>query len=324
MDNTVHFIASKFREWRASHRLRGQLIAEQLVSQSIKSVYGNNIGNIQKNDIIVFLKNSTVDQIEFAKEKQAITVYDICDNKFEENPDIEECAKHADYITCNSNVMKEEIYSRLQKDSVVIPDPFERYILPIHFAPHKSVRLLWFGSGSSLGYVNWHEVWKKLETRIVDYELTILTAEAEKFKQKTISRIRKAEKKLGNINLDKIKFEEWSWQDQQKHLISTDIIFIPFDIEHHRTKTKSSTRVIDSLISGKFVITSEIESYKEFSNFIWTKDYIKGITWALENPHQVSQMISQGQKYVLENYSVEKITDRWLKFFISIKNDKNF
>lgn len=323
MDNTVHFIAGKFREWRASHRLRGKLIAEQLISKGIKSVYGNNVDNVQKNDIVVFLKNSSVSQIQFVKEKQAITIYDICDNKFEENPDIEECAKHADYITCNSNVMKEEIFNRLQKDSEVISDPFERYILSPHFVPHKSVRLLWFGSGSSLGYVNWHEVWKKLETRIVDYELTILTSEAEKFKQKTIGRIKKSEKKLGNINLDKIKFEEWSWQDQQKHLISSDIIFIPFDIDHHRTKTKSSTRVIDSLISGKFVITSEIDSYKEFSNFIWTRDYIKGITWALENPAQVLPMISQGQKYVLENYSVEKITEQWLNFFIQITNDKN-
>lgn len=321
MTKTIYFFASKLREWRASHRLRGQLISEQLNLQGIKSVHGNNLDGLNENDIIVFLKTSTVEQIENAKEKHAVTVYDICDNKFEENPDLEECALHADFITCNSKMMQEEIFYRIKKPSVVIPDPTERYKLPVHFAPRPNVRLLWFGSGSSLGYVNWPEVWQKLENKIGNYELTIVTSEADKFKQKTLFRLDKNEKRLLQANLDKIKFEEWSWANQQKHLISTDIIFIPFDTQHHRTKTKSPTRVIDSLISGKFVITSEIASYREFKDFIWIKDYIKGISWALENPNEVNRMIDSGQKYVIENYSVAKITDKWLDFFNYIKHD---
>jgi glycosyltransferase involved in cell wall biosynthesis len=124
--------------------------------------------------------------------------------------------------------------------------------------------------------------------------------------------------------MDKINFVEWNWETQGHYLKDTDIVLIPVE-ENYRTITKSSTRLIDSLISGKFVITSRLQSYDEFKDFIWTKNYAKGIAWALDkhNRKHILEMISNGQKYVVENYSVEKITDKWCNFFKSIKHDFN-
>jgi hypothetical protein len=75
-----------------------------------------------------------------------------------------------------------------------------------------------------------------------------------------------------------------------------------------RTDTKSANRVIDSLISGKFVITTPLASYEEFAPYTWQGDYIEGIKWACDNPDQVINMIAAGQQYTEQNYSARVLS----------------
>lgn len=311
---TINFIAGKFSEGRASHRLRGKYISENLKSKNIDSYWGSRNDKIKNGDITIFLKNSSVEQIKYAKTVGSITVFDVCDNKFDEDENLIFCCQEADYITCNSHVMSKQIFLRFNKDAYVIPDPFERPTLPVNFNPGSVIKLLWFGSGSSLGYVNWPAVWSQLQSRIKNYQLDIISSKASRFKEKTIRRIEKNEENYGGIDISKINFHEWTWELQGELLEQADIIILPIDTQHYRTITKSANRVVDSLASGKFVITNRLDSYKEFSDYIWTKDLVKGINWAVTNKDSVNKMVKEGQEYVNTFYSINAISNSWFNF----------
>lgn len=311
---TINFIARKFSEGRASHRLRGKYISENFKSRGIDSYWGSRTDQIKKDDITIFLKNSTVDQLKYAKSVGSKTVFDVCDNKFDEDENLIPCCQEADYITCNSHIMSMQISQRFNKNAYVIPDPFERPLLPVNFNPGPIIKLLWFGSGSSLGYVNWVDVWKELQSRIKHYQLDIISSKATRFKEKTITRINKDKENYGGIDISKINFHEWDYNLQGKLLQQTDIVILPIDTTHYRTITKSANRVVDSLASGKFVITNKLDSYKEFSDYIWTKDLSKGINWALSNQDSVNKMVKNGQDYVESHYSINTISNTWFEY----------
>lgn len=318
---TVNFVAGKFSEGRASHRLRGKHIAENLIKKGYDAYYGSKAGKIKQNDITVFLKNSSPELIQEAKKIGSMTVYDVCDNKFDEDDLLIPCCQEAEFITCNSNVMRQQIENRFKKNAIVIPDPFERPVLPANFSPERIVKLLWFGSGSSLGYVDWVTVWRDLETKLKNYKLDIISSKSIRFKEKTQRRIIKNESGYQGINLDKIQFHEWTWDLQGELLKQCDMVILPVDINHHRTITKSANRLVDSLASGKFILTSRLDSYREFSDYTWNKDLVKGINWAMANPDKVLFMIQEGQNHTIKNYSIDSITNRWLNFFRTIKYD---
>jgi glycosyltransferase involved in cell wall biosynthesis len=320
---TIHFIAGKFSERRASHRLRGKLISESLTAEGIESFYGSNLAQVNSGDIVVFLKTANVEHINIAKSKGAITIYDICDNKLDEDEVYLPCAIQADYVTCNSNIMAREIKEVANKRAIVIPDPYERPRRSVNFNPGNIVRLVWFGSQSSLGYVNWPAIWQRLEIRLGDYRLDIVSGKADRFQNKSEHRSRNLVDfpEYANINFNKIRFHEWSWDTQQQCIDEADIVFMPIDVDHERTITKSANRVIDSLISGKFVITNMLESYQEFGPYIWTKDWLKGINWSLIHRAQVNEMILAGQQYVELNYSVDKIMFKWIDLFKTLNYD---
>lgn len=322
---SIIFYARKFSERRASHRLRGKYISESLQSDNISSHYGNNLLSIKHGDVVIFLKTSTVDEIEYAKSVGAITVYDICDNKLDEDENYTPCAIAAEFVTCNSPVMAREIKEVCNKDAVVIPDPYERPRQLPTFDPGNIVKLVWFGSQSSLGYVDWPAIWDRLERRVKHYRLDIVCGKADRFLKKSKDRSDNTTDfpEYTHINFDKIHFHEWDWDVQQHFIDQADIVFIPINLSlHDRVITKSANRVLDGLISGKFVITNLIPSYEEFAPYIWTKDnWLKGLNWALENRSQVRNMILEGQQYVELNYSIDKIMFKWIDFFKSLNYD---
>ena len=102
---------------------------------------------------------------------------------------------------------------------------------------------------------------------------------------------------------------------QGQLLADTDIVLMPVDTDHYRTETKSANRLIDGVMSGKFVITSPLDSYREFDPYTWQTDFITGIQWARENPSAVLERIKLGQDYTRKNYSPEVIAQRWLEVF---------
>ena len=259
---------------------------------------------------MVFLKRSQPHSIQRAKDLGAKTIYDLCDNKFEEKEEYEPCCQLADLVSVNSINMGISTKHHTGKDSIVMPDPFERPKLPPKFAPGSTVKLLWFGSQSSFKFFPFVEIWQRLEQEIGNYKYTMISAKTDRVLNKMMTRQSKGQ--VTGINFDKIDMREWSWDLQGELLRDWDIVLMPVQTENPRTDTKSANRLIDSIISGKFVITTPLHSYQEFAPYTWQGDYIEGIKWALANPNEVLKMITAGQQYVEENYSSHVLSKKFI------------
>ena len=80
----IRFTSSKYRTKRASHRLRGEVTCRALVDQGYDAKILTDWNEVDANTIVIFLKLSQPDSIQRAKDLGAKTIYDLCDNKFEE------------------------------------------------------------------------------------------------------------------------------------------------------------------------------------------------------------------------------------------------
>lgn len=318
----IRFWSPKLKTKRASHRLRGELMASALraLGHDAEAQRGT-LDDCDNRTAMIFLKGSTAEHITQAKQAGAVTFYDLCDNKFDEEPEYPACCMAADYITVNTPQMGESVLRNTARTSTVIPDPYERPRLEARFAPQKDVKLLWFGGGSSLKFFPMIEVWQRLEREIKNYHFTMITGKAERVRNKQFQRFQSGVYR--DLNFNRLSFYEWDWDLQGQLLADTDIVLMPVNIEHHRTETKSANRLIDSVISGRFVITSPLDSYQEFDAYTWQQDYIQGIHWALDNPEKVIERIQQGQAYTETNYSAQHIAQTWLNNFQSVTGESD-
>jgi hypothetical protein len=196
------------------------------------------------------------------------------------------------------------------KDSIIMPDPYERPKLTPKFDPSKELKLLWFGSQSSFKFFPIVECWQRLEKEIVNYKFTMVSAKTDRVLSKMTQRQNKGQ--ISGINFSKLDMQEWTWEHQGKLLTECDIVLMPVMTDNPRTDTKSANRLIDSLISGKFVITTALASYEEFAPYTWQDDYIEGIKWALKNPAEVKERIRLGQEYTEQNYSARVLSKKFI------------
>jgi glycosyltransferase involved in cell wall biosynthesis len=306
----IRFTSSKYRTKRASHRLRGEVTCRALVDQGYDAKILTDWNEVDANTIVIFLKLSQPDSIQRAKDLGAKTIYDLCDNKFEEKEEYEPCCQLADLISVNSVNMKISVKHHTGRDSIVMPDPYERPKLTPKFDPSKELKLLWFGSQSSFKFFPIVECWQRLEKEIVNYKYTMVSSKTDRVLSKMTQRQNKGQ--ISGINFSKLDMQEWTWEHQGKLLTECDIVLMPVQTDNPRTDTKSANRLIDSLISGKFVITTALASYAEFAPYTWQDDYIEGIKWALKNPEEVKERIRLGQEYTEQNYSAKVLSKKFI------------
>ena len=296
---------------RASHRLRGDVTYQALLEQGYDAKILTDWSEVDSDTIVIFLKHSSVDSIQRAQDLGAHTVYDLCDNKFGEKKEYAPCCLTADLVSVNSVQMGVSVKNHTGRDSIVMPDPFERPKLPPKFSPGHDINLLWFGSQSSFKFLPMVEIWQRLEKEVRNYLYTMVSAKADRVFSKF--QLRQQKGSVSGINLDRVNMKEWTWELQGQLLEQCDIVLMPVQTDNPRTDTKSANRVIDSLISGRFVITTPLASYEEFAPYTWQGDYIEGIKWAIENPNQVVDRITKGQQYVEKNYSAKVLSNKFIK-----------
>ena len=311
----IRFTSSKFRTKRASHRLRGEVTCQALAAQGYDAKVLTDWDEIDSDTLVIFLKLSQVEQIQEAKRRGAKTIYDLCDNKFDEQPEYAPCCMAADLVTVNSVQMGMSVKEHTGRDSIVMPDPFERPKLAPAFAPGEDLKLLWFGSQSSFKFLPIVELWQRLENEIKNYQYTMVSSKTERLLSKMM--LRQSKGAVNNINFDRIDMQTWTWELQGQLLQDCDIVLMPVLTENPRTDTKSANRVIDSLMSGRFVITTPLASYEEFAPYTWQGDYIEGIKWACANPTKVVEMITAGQKYTEEHYSAQMLSKQFVDSIIT-------
>ena len=85
----IRFFSDAYKGKRASHRLRGEVTARALAEQGYDSKILTDWADVDNNTIVVFLKRSQPHSIQRAKDLGAKTIYDLCDNKFEEKEEYE-------------------------------------------------------------------------------------------------------------------------------------------------------------------------------------------------------------------------------------------
>ena len=310
----IRFTSSKYQTRRASHRLRGEVTCRALADQGYDAKILTDWNEVDSDTLVIFLKLSQPEQIQQAKDLGAKTVYDLCDNKFGEQAEYEPCCRQADVVSVNSIQMGISVKEHTGLDAVVMPDPYERPRLDPVFSPGEELKLLWFGSQSSFKFFPIVEVWQRLETEIGNYCYTMISSKTERLLSKMT--LRQDKGMLSGVNFSKLDLQPWTWELQGELLKNCDIVLMPIQTDNPRTDTKSANRVIDSLISGRFVITSPLASYEEFAPYTWQGDYIEGIKWARDNPVEVVERITLGQRYVEENYSAAMLSKKFMEAII--------
>jgi hypothetical protein len=307
----IRFFSEAYKAKRASHRLRGEVTARALAEQGYDSKLLTDWSEVDSNTIVIFLKRSFPHNIQQAKDLGAITVYDLCDNKFDEEESYKPNCLLADFVSVNSVQMGVSVKANTGRDSIVTPDPIERPRREPKFEPNKEIKLLWFGSQSSFKFFPVVEVWQRLEKEIGNYKYTMVSQKTERLLSKMSQR--QAKGMISGINFSKLQMETWDWDLQSKLLDECDNVLMPVQTDNPRTDTKSANRVIDSLISGRFVITTPLASYVEFSPYTWQDDYIAGIKWAVTHREEVLERIRKGQQYAEENYSAKVLSKKFIE-----------
>lgn len=313
----IRFFSPSLKEKRASHRLRGIVTSNALSEAGYDSKILDDWEEIDSNTIVIFLKFSQPEDILKAKSLGAFTAYDLCDNKFDEKEEYKPCCLAADMVTVNSEQMGISVNKNTGRNYIVMPDPYERPKLQARFNPGETIKLLWFGSQASLKFLPMVEIWQRLEQEIKNYRFTMILQKPERLQNKMKERARR--NAITGVDFNKIDMLEWSWELQGRLLEETDIVLMPVQTDNPRTDTKSANRLIDSLISGRFVITTPLASYLEFSPYSWQEDYIAGIKWALEHPGKTLNKIIQGQEYTERNFSAKKLAIELIEKLITIK-----
>jgi hypothetical protein len=307
----IRFFSDAYKPKRASHRLRGEVTCQALLDQGYDAKILTDWEDVDANTVVIFLKRSQPSSIQRAKDLGAKTIYDLCDNKFEEKEEYEPCCRLADLVSVNSVQMGISTKHHTGRDSIVMPDPFERPKLTPRFNPTSELKLLWFGSQSSFKFLPVVEIWQRLEKEIGNYKYTMVSAKTDRLLSKMS--LRQSKGQISGINFSKLDMQEWTWEHQGKLLTECDIVLMPVQTDNPRTDTKSANRLIDSLISGKFVITTALASYEEFAPYTWQSDYIEGIKWALKNPAEVEDRIRLGQEYTEKNYSAQALSKKFVE-----------
>jgi glycosyltransferase involved in cell wall biosynthesis len=269
-------------------------------------------------DVNIFSKhfdmNSNIMAARHADDYGYYTIFDICDDHFdrvekEEYHNVglskyyKEMCSLADLITCNSKPMAERIKEVTGRTAIPIDDPFTFPEKP--FKPYLETakpRITCFGH-----ITNVQPLFPWLDNLDDSYKVRAITN--------------------GGIAHPKVDFIPWSPMRVENELATTDIVFIP-TTKHPWTKYKSPNRVLDSLISGCFVVTDDEELYGDFKDFIYIidkpEDIMEAINYWRSYPKEVEEKVKKGQKFVKKRYSEDIVLDGWLKAFRELGIIKQF
>lgn len=265
-------------------------------------------------DAIILSKgfHSVVETLAAEAEKRGIKViFDICDNHFTHpNSYYDAIIRHTDVITCNTEAMAQVIKQHTDKPCHVIGDPYESMRQPPAFNPGTPLKLLWFGHPLNLDGLT--EAVPMLKEAAKAYPLA-LTVLSQSFVEYDVMKFcgGLAGRLEGAVPVYHVP---WSVSNRQQALRDTDLVIIPPlpAARREARDTKSSNRIVDSLLAGRMVVADAIPSYEPFRAWAWLgEDMEEGIRWVLEHKTKIPSRIAAAQEYIEQHYSPEVIARRW-------------
>jgi hypothetical protein len=222
-------------------------------------------------DAHVFSKHWAKKDQEF---KQALEspcpIYDICDDWFNREHD-EHYRRMCRVcdVVVSSDGLGDIVFRETGKVATTIPEPYE---LPdgTPKEPGPNPRILWFGHSGNLPTLH------KLKVP----NLFLCTNGSGK-----------------NV-------VPWSEKNLRSCLEFCDFVIIP-----QVKEWKSANRMVESLRSGRFVVASDIPSYRGFSQYLG--DIEDGVEWVRSQPAgAITERIISGRKE-LRSFSPERIGQKW-------------
>lgn len=299
----IYFVETS-NETSASTRLRVLIPAKALANRGHTVKIINKYENC---DYMIFSKhfNKRRDYPIFleAKHRGITTVYDVCDNHFNdptESAYYRDMTKAAAIVTCNTSAMQEVIKKSIGKESFIVNDPYD-ITLPFqearYIAKQDPIEILWYGHSTNL---------KTLNNMINQFALIeqkiIVTALSN----------RPAASPIVYLNVT-VNHETWSIPRMIQGLKECNIIAVPTILGDPTKITKSHNRVTDGIRAGRLVLAHPLPSYEIYRNkYAWVGENLSdGLIWAEENPHEIIHRISEGQRYIEDNLSPDKIAQEW-------------
>ena len=282
----VNFVSAFAAEWLASYRLR---IAAPMRHLKCETRVSDN--PVDGFDVYVFGKHAEEHQ-DAIRNARGLKVYDICDlhTESEHAAHYRAMIPHAGVVVCPTVSMQKALRAAYGVDAVVVNDPWEA---PEHTAIEPGRRAVWFGHFSNMNSLDHVGCERELES------FEIVT-------------------NLKSEHFGHIKVTGWTAEAQRNAILGANIVFLPTE-NTQRWRVKSPNRVLEALRYGRFVVSGpHVESYAEFAPFIWRGDIREGLHWAQSNRGRALQMVKDGQAYIRERYSPERIAEQWMGVF----NDK--
>lgn len=272
--------------WRSrflnpSRGLIKQNVISKCVTRPQRNDYGHGIDGVH-----VYHKHFNKESLEWIKETGGI--FDISDYYFgkSEGDYYRGMCRHADVITCPTKEMQRLIKKETGRDAMICQDPYDDIEFKCAEPEYRGTKTVcWFGHEGNL--------W------VLDNLQASFGGELVTNPEVTMA-------------LDKSwKLTPWSPGIMREVFKRHDVVIIPYgdSLWQH---SKSPNRLIDSLYSGKIVVTNNTPVVDGLRDFVVVNDDIDaGVHWVWDNSDKALEMTRKGQKFVKENYNCLKLSEQW-------------
>jgi hypothetical protein len=299
----------------ASYRLSGILPAKYLkIKKAIFLEKDNPLDllNGLKPDVLIFAKPFHRNAVKLAKEAKNRNIKVIVTNDDWNFVDDTEKMREINNIMTDVAILSDAVVVKtktaakiVKKNTGIIPevisDCLEFETKELINKINYPFELAWFGNSANLDTLLFGLL--EIEESNLLVNLTIITNYSD-YKDYLYNKINKLN--LKNIS---IKFLEWTLSFYKK-LEDVEIVIIPY-ISDKRRLVKSTSRIIESMNLGKFVITSTMPFNLELKKYCYLGHIGEGLKWVKENQDKALQIAKSGNDYAQKNYKVKKISNCW-------------
>jgi len=219
--------------------------------------------------------------VKYAKTLKGAIVYDVVNDHFAggDSTAYRDMCLLATKITVASDHMAAVVKMHTGRDSTVIDDPYENAEDRPTVAGHN---VCWFGHSANI-----RSLFKVAE--LITVPLVICS------------------------NYQHPAVTHWTPESERKCLYESSVVLLTGS-----NPGASTNRVTKALRAGRFVVTpGGVESWEQFSPYIWIGDVRDGIAWAHNNREEACSKIAAGQEAIRKKYSPQSIGQQWAGLFAS-------
>lgn len=266
-------------------------------------------------DLIVIVKEfhpGLYPLIQKLKAQHKVLLFDIVDNPFCTDPRSVSYHDHPEFLRLmngiiSSNPVQTEDVQPFNPQVALIEHPIINFLTTTY--PHKqTVDILWQGY-----MANVHSMFRLH---------TIL----ERIQQESPADIRMIyHSNSPSREEGMIRFVKWKIRDWQKMLAQADIGIVIKPPDDDIQRRKPSNKVLSYMAAGLPVVCTPTEADKLIMEhgktgfFAYTdEEWYRYLKLLIEDPELCKKMGRRGRQYVWEHFTIEKMTEKYLKFFDSV------